>query len=113
MIADRADLVRQLLDRGADVESPLAGHWRKGSASAFISIMPGDTILHSASIFSGSKNGDAECVKLLLAAKADTRALQKNPPFGNVLLQACERQNKLDIIGQLISQVRVRVRANT
>ena len=25
----------------------------------------------------------------------------------NVLLQACERQNKLDIIGQLISQVRV------
>ena len=31
----------------------------------------------------------------------------------NVLLQACERQNKLDIIGQLISQVGVRVRANT
>ena len=100
VIADRADLVRELLDRGADVESPLAGHWSKGSDSAFISIMPGDTILHSASIFSGSKNGDAECVKLLLAANADTRALQKNPPFGNVLLQACT-MSKVEMVNVL------------
>lgn len=79
-IADRADLVKELLDKGADVEVPIAK-----TDNAFLALLPGETILHSAITYGQS----AECVKLLLAAGASTRAIKRNPPFGSALLEAC------------------------
>ena len=76
--ANRADLVRQLIDMDADVEC------RTNSRIPGQFVLPGDTILYSASAFAG-----AEVVKLLLAAGASTRAVQKVMPCMNVLMTAC------------------------
>lgn len=85
VIAERADLVEQLLEQGVDIESPcarkVAGEW----------VFPGDTILHSASMFTGSE--DACIIQMLLSRGANTRAVQRNPPCGHALLNAAVCSN--------------------
>jgi ankyrin repeat protein len=91
VIADRIDLVQQLLDAGADVEAPL-----RKTDNAFLALLPGETILHSATTFGQS----AECLKLLLTRGANPRAIQRNPPFGSVLLEACT-MSKIEMVEAL------------
>lgn len=83
VVADRPDLVEEMLGLGADVECRVTKVVPKAQRCLFL---PGETILHSAAIFTGSR--DAAVLQLLLAAGANTRAVQKNPPHGNALLAA-------------------------
>ena len=91
VMADRVDLVKELLDRGADVEAPV-----RKMDNAFLAILPGETILLSATTYCQSP----ECMKVLLAHGANARAMQKNPPFGSVLLEACT-MSKVEMVRAL------------
>ena len=85
IVANRADLVRALLDAGADV------HARVRSKVSGEFFLPGDNLLHTASTYTGHDNADI--IQLLLAAGANTRSVQSNPPYGNALLNAAVCSN--------------------
>ena len=85
IVANRPDLVQALLDTGADFESRVQA---KVAGQFFL---PGDSIIHTASTFTGHDNADI--IQMLLAAGASTRSVQSNPPFGNALLSAAVNSN--------------------
>ena len=86
VIANRADLVRQLIDQGADVEAPVKWVPKKSSAKM---LLPGQTILATACVFTETP----EIVQMLLAAGAKPKVVDKNPPFGSPFLHACVSSN--------------------
>ena len=88
VVADRPDLVEEMLALGADVECRVTKVVPKAQRCLFL---PGETILHSAATFTGSR--DAAVLHLLLAAGANTRAVAKNPPHMNSLLSAIVNSN--------------------
>ena len=89
IVANRVDLVKELLDAGSDVHVRV----RKEVPARFFEA--GDTLLHTATFFAGMDEEEVgvQIVQLLLAAGATTRSVTRNPPHGNVLLNACVNSN--------------------
>ena len=107
VVSNRADLVEELLARGADVECLVASAQRlkesRLSPSAQWLFLPGHSILMTACTFTGGDGqaASAEVVRALLRRGANPRKVESNPPFGHPFLAACVG-SKLHLIPVLL-----------
>ena len=80
IIANRADLVAELIALGSDVEDRISKRAAKATAYPEL-FLPGETHLLTAAGHTGDQ--DADVATALLAAGASTRAAHRNPPFAH------------------------------
>ena len=97
LVADRADLVAQLLERGADAECRTTELVPKRDRAY---ILPGETILNTCCTFTGSYHAD--CLKALLSHGVNTRVCTGHRPHATPLLTAM-RMSQIHLIEPLMT----------